>query len=78
MAYSKLIDKSIVSGRDLPESSFKCGHRVLSTHCKYLQDVNNHYSERKAGKARPVSREVNESGQETTGIDRSKWVRLKV
>lgn len=71
MNYSTVIDKSIVSGRDLPEFSFKLGHRAILTRCKYLLHVNNHYNKRKAGTARPVSREVNESGQETTGIGNS-------
>lgn len=69
MNYSLVIDKSVVSGRDLPESPFKLGHRAILTRCKYLYHVNNHHNKRKAGIASPISREVNESGQETTGIE---------
>lgn len=78
MNYSKLIDKSVVSGRDLPESSFKLDHRAILTSYKYLQNVNNHNNKRKAGIARPASRDVYENGQETTGIRSSQWVKLKV
>lgn len=37
-----------------------------------MQDVNNSYNKRKAGIARPISREGNERGQEATGIGSSK------
>ena len=77
MNYSKLIDKSVVSGRDLPESPLKPGHRAILTSYKYLQNVNNYYNKREAGTVRPISREVDENGQETTGPGSSRWVKLK-
>lgn len=60
MNYSKLADKSVVSGKDLPEFPLNMGCRAILTCLKQLQDVNTYYKKRKAGMVRWVSREVNE------------------